>query len=562
MKWRGATLSEFDGKRWTNPSRKPEMIPVENDHVVLAPPGLPPPGRRINYRVEMEEQENDTLFFAGTPETLDLQARALYRSEGSSFRLGHAVPQGFHYDAYSLLDEPPETAPVPFPPPVLPLAARELYLRLPRARPPRRRTGTQLRRGRDRRSGTRAGDRAASALRLRVHPGIARSRGGRSAGQLPVRPPQGTLRVLRQCHGGDAALAGDSGAAGDRLSKRRVQSGLRPVAGARERRAQLGGGLDSGLWLEDLRPHAGRSERRRIGVIHEAGAVPGCGRHLLAGVGGDLRPVAPGQPGVPHGTGALNGWAFGGSTPRCRCARRGTGMWPGERAAFGWRAVAFAAGLVALGLAAGPLVRLMHMRRRVERVRRGQASVADATLLYQRMLQILRRRGFHKPPWFTPAEFAASLPRTQLGDSVGEFTATYNALRFGGHVEAASQAVDSAGPDGAGVGPGPRQAALGGRRPAVSARCFSRWLQAAIWSGSGELPARAPSTLATISRRSSSRLVFCGPAAGPLLSGSAAKRGGLGWEKGWHKRHNWLIGHSTRIVNVIRLNRRYGHRAL
>jgi hypothetical protein len=104
---------------------------------------------------------------------------------------------------------------------------------------------------------------------------------------------------------------------------------------------------------------------------------------------------------------------------------------------FGWQALGWAAGLVALGVAAGPLVRLMRMRQRVERVRRGQASVADATLLYQRMLHILKRRGYQKPPWFTPAEFAASLPRTSLGDSVGEFTDAYNALRFGGHAGAA-----------------------------------------------------------------------------------------------------------------------------
>ena len=107
------------------------MIPVENEHVVLAPLGLRPPGRRINYRVDLEALENDTLFFAGTPETLDLRARALYRYEASSFRLGHATPPGFHYDAFSLLDDPPETAPALFPPPVLPLASRELYLQLP-----------------------------------------------------------------------------------------------------------------------------------------------------------------------------------------------------------------------------------------------------------------------------------------------------------------------------------------------------------------------------------------------------------------------------------------------
>src|ERR1035438_10034936 len=131
MKWRGAALTVFEGKRWPNQPRKPEIIPVENDHVVLAPPGLPPPGRRINYHVELEALENDTLFFAGTPEILDLRAPVLYRSETSSFRLGHAVPQGFPYDVYSLLDDPPERAPVLYPPPVLRLAEREVYLQLP-----------------------------------------------------------------------------------------------------------------------------------------------------------------------------------------------------------------------------------------------------------------------------------------------------------------------------------------------------------------------------------------------------------------------------------------------
>ena len=53
------------------------------------------------------------------------------------------------------------------------------------------------------------------------------------------------------------------------------------------------------------------------------------------------------------------------------------------------------------------------------------------------MLHILKRRGYQKPLWFTPAEFAASLPCTPLADSVSEFTNTYNALRFGRHPEAA-----------------------------------------------------------------------------------------------------------------------------
>jgi hypothetical protein len=89
--------------------------------------------------------------------------------------------------------------------------------------------------------------------------------------------------------------------------------------------------------------------------------------------------------------------------------------------------------------AAPPVIRLLRMRHRVQRVRRGKASVADATVLYQRMLHIVGRHGYHKPAWFTPAEFAASLPASALGIRVANFTTAYNALRFGAHTEVASR---------------------------------------------------------------------------------------------------------------------------
>jgi hypothetical protein len=94
--------------------------------------------------------------------------------------------------------------------------------------------------------------------------------------------------------------------------------------------------------------------------------------------------------------------------------------------------------LGALAWLFGPrMVRLLRIRSRVERVRRGQATVGDATLLYERMLDLLKRRGYQKPAWFTPAEFARSLPPGQLGTAVTEFTGKYNALRFGRRTEVA-----------------------------------------------------------------------------------------------------------------------------
>ena len=77
LKWRGGALTEFDGKRWSNRHRPLQSINVQNDHVELVPGERRVFGRRISYHVDLEAIQNDALFFAGTPEFLDLRARTL-----------------------------------------------------------------------------------------------------------------------------------------------------------------------------------------------------------------------------------------------------------------------------------------------------------------------------------------------------------------------------------------------------------------------------------------------------------------------------------------------------
>jgi transglutaminase-like putative cysteine protease len=436
QKWRGAALSDFDGKRWTNPSRQAEKIPVENDHVVLAPAGLP--GRRVNYRVELEEVENDTtLFFAGTPEILDeLRARALYRSDTASYRLGHAVPQGFHYDVYSLLDDPPESAPVRFPAPVLPLAARQRYLQLPALDSRIAELGRQF-----------AANATGDLARARAVERHLRSDYGYAL-ELPDRevadPLAHFLFVRRQGHceyfASSMAVMLRSLGIPARLATG-FQSGVyNPVSGLWLVRAS-----DAHSWVEAWIPGHGWTTFDPTPADSNAGGLAILGRlALYLDAAGTFwqewvmtYDVARQGTLAYHMEQGARHWGIR-WLDTAASVRSGWERYVATRARrFGWQALAWAAGLVALGFAAGPLVRLMRMRQRVERVRRGQASVADATLLYLRMLHILKRRGYQKPPWFTPAEFAASLPRTPLGDSVGEFTGTYNALRFGGHAEAA-----------------------------------------------------------------------------------------------------------------------------
>ena len=53
------------------------------------------------------------------------------------------------------------------------------------------------------------------------------------------------------------------------------------------------------------------------------------------------------------------------------------------------------------------------------------------------MLDLLRRRGYHKPSWLTPGEFARSLPASETADLVANLTAAYHALRYGDRLDAA-----------------------------------------------------------------------------------------------------------------------------
>ena len=78
-------------------------------------------------------------------------------------------------------------------------------------------------------------------------------------------------------------------------------------------------------------------------------------------------------------------------------------------------------------------------RRRVLKVQRGQAQASDATMLYQRMLKVLTRRGIEKPAWLTPFEFARVLQEPDLALLIEDLTEAYNQLRFGERSEAAGR---------------------------------------------------------------------------------------------------------------------------
>ena len=77
------------------------------------------------------------------------------------------------------------------------------------------------------------------------------------------------------------------------------------------------------------------------------------------------------------------------------------------------------------------LIDAIRRRYHLRRIRQGGAGASDAALLYLRMLAILRRRGYEKPSWLTPAEFARVIPESPTASLVQEFTGLYQQLRYG-----------------------------------------------------------------------------------------------------------------------------------
>lgn len=437
LKWRAAALVDFDGKRWSNNTASREKITLRGGEAELVPPSERPAGRKLNYDVSFDEISTNALFFAGRPESiLGLREPLIYRYEGGGYRLERAPSPGFRYSAYSLLEETPEASLPQYPPPVLPLQARERYLQLPML---------------DHRIAALAGEWTAGFTteleRVRAIERRLRREYGYTL-QLPSReladPLAHFLFERRKGHCEYFASA--------------MTVMLRAIGIP----ARLATGFQSGVYNSMTELWLIRASDAHTWV--EAW-IPGRGWATF-----DPTPPDPNPPGFGFMTrfnlyldAAQTFWQQwvvgydagqqGSLADRMEQAVRRMGLsWVDSAVLVGsdWnaRSVAWArrngvrSGIVVAGgfclWALGPpLLRLFRVRQRVERVRRGQASVADATLLYDRMLRIVKRHGYQKPAWFTPAEFAASMAGSSLAGPVREFTSAYNALRFGGRTDVA-----------------------------------------------------------------------------------------------------------------------------
>jgi hypothetical protein len=430
LKWRGATLSDFDGRSWFEPSSDPRWISAVAKGVFQLADDRQRRrlGRSTNYRISLNSIDSDVLFFAGRPEMVYLKQLTIMARGDGSYRLGHPPAEGFFYDVWGW---PGDTAAED----VLGSRERRQYLSLPALDPRIQELARFAVRGQDNDT-----DRAVAVARyLRLSYGYTL--------ELPSHEVADPLayflfnRKKGHCEYFASAMAVMLRTLG--IPSRLVtgfQSGIfNPLTELYVIRAS-----DAHSWVEAWLPGRGwttfdptppdpsrGANALLVKLALYADAVETFWQEWV--VSYDLGHQATLADRMEQASRRVslswlerifdvgNSWTSAGQW----LVRIGL-----------WWLIALACGV--LGAWSAPkLWRAWRMRLGIWRLRRGQVSVADATLLYSRMLKLLKRRGYEKPAWFTPYEFACSLPPSEVGMLVLQFTSAYNALRFGGQRDAA-----------------------------------------------------------------------------------------------------------------------------
>ncbi len=432
VKWRGAALAEFDGKTWFNPPGQEQVVQVDDGQVVVrsATEGAAR-GPNLVYQVHLEPLLSDTLFFAGTVETIKIDVRYLRYSRGGGF---HVAPRfgirGLNYSAYGFL--PNEWAPGRYTA-QLPLGALRELLSLPETTDPRiPELARQMTAGAD-----------TPAQKARAIENHLRHDYGYTLELLskPVADPLAYFLFERKkghCEYFASSMAVMLRTLG--IPSRVVtgfQSGVyNPMTGWQVIRAS-----DAHSWVEAWIEGRGWTTFDPTPFDTSGGEAGVLSRLALL---------------TDTATQFWNDWVMSydlnhqmALASRMQEAGRSMRFTDFDDLALalktgareGMRYLSLLIGILALaivGILYGPAAMAWWRRRRQARkIGGGLSDPSDATILYQQMLDLLAKRGVQKPAWYTPVEFARVVKTPQMAPLVEEATVAYNELRFGGRRDAA-----------------------------------------------------------------------------------------------------------------------------
>lgn len=421
LKWRGSALSRFDGRRWSEPPLDTdEMKSVRGTLVVADRWQLSRRDAvRLLYRVDVASSDTGALFIAGVPEFINIgmdrvEPPVLVRTAEDSFRALPALGDPLEYEVSAQ-----NGSPLPYP---LSAVDRRRYLDLPRLDPRLAPLGRDW-------AGSGSDLERARRIEARLHRDFVYSL---ETTARPVADPlaeflfvsrrgyceyfASAMAVLLRTEGIPARVATG------------FQSGFfNDVSGswvirASDAHAWVEGWVDGRGWMTfDPTPPASEPAAagllRRINMYLDAADTawqqwvvaynPGQQAALALAFQNRLRSLGGGGSGLE-----FHGFVV---------------------AATSWGLYTLLAVLLISGLwfLSPRLWRYWRTKERLRRIYRGQATASDARLIYERMLDSLAQRGFQKPAWFTPLEFARNLPASER-ENVSAFTEVYNEVRFGG----------------------------------------------------------------------------------------------------------------------------------
>lgn len=424
LKWRGNALSSFDGRRWTEPAYPGFPARPITGTIVVADPWQRSrrDGSRFVYRVDLVDAGSGTLFIAGVPEFLNVDAPRIERTAEDSYRVLSVSPdEPLRYEVSAHTGPPLEY--------VLSPAERWRNLALPPIdRRIRLLANAWAGNGLDEVQARRIEYRLRSEFRYTLDTPRVRSRDPladflfvRKAGYCEYFAS--AMAVMLRTLGIPARVA-----TGFQSGYFNDVSGVYVIR-ASDAHAWVEAWIDGEGWRTfDPTPPDTSSPKgifARLGMYLDAAdtqwqqwVVSYDFMHQLELAGRFQRALAEWARAGQFGSGLLlnrNAWT-------AKQVRRA--------AAWGARGFALAL-LIAVLVIFGPrLWRDLERYRKVRRIVRTGGGPADARVLYERMLDLLARRGYHKPAWFTPAEFAGGLPDS-IGGDVAQFTALYNEARFG-----------------------------------------------------------------------------------------------------------------------------------
>jgi hypothetical protein len=440
LRWRGLALSHFDGRRWSSPVTRTQLVDASGYATPLRWRHSQD-GKRIHYRVMLEPLDSPALFVAGVPEQIVSGSfDRLIVDETDSLRVLSGGLQSLQYEVFSWVTDRSSQRPADVAEVFSPRFQR-LYLQLPRLDPRIHELAQQV-----------GGSRTTMLGQAEALESYLRNSFGYTLDLPSQRQADPLAHFLFERRKGHCEYF----ASAMTVMLRTLGIPARLVNG-------FAGGVDnpiSGLhvirsgdahsWVEAYIPAYGWLEFDPTPPSPDAIMNPWLAQlwmywDALQSAWGDwvleydfAHQIQLARAVQDQTRSAASLLIEGLSEPLARAHR----FWeslsgPGVAVASSqswllliWIGTSIAAGLAVI-MAFRNLMPACRRAYHAQRLRSGQGMPSDCTFFYRRALRVLERRGVQRHAWQTPEEFLRSPAAEQFRGLLEQITAAYNAARYG-----------------------------------------------------------------------------------------------------------------------------------